>query len=79
MRVFSTEDYYLAVKHHREGSSLLCLSGLVRCEDDPRIATTFSQLELINMRLYLPYIALLLTFILGHFILTSQNYHDLMD
>ena len=31
------------------------------------------------MKLYLPYYALLLTFILGYFILTSENYESLLN
>ena len=53
---------------------MMCISGLLSCEDDDTPSPTFSNLEYINMKLYMPYYALLLTFILGYFILTSENY-----
>ena len=58
---------------------MICLSGLIRCEDDPNLSTTFSNLELINLKLYLPYYVLLITFIVSYFILTSANYQDLLE
>lgn len=73
LRVFASNDYLLSVKHH-EKNSILCLSGLIRCEDDASLATTFSNLELSNLRLYLPYYVLLVTFIVGYFILQSESY-----
>lgn len=69
-RVFSPNDYLFAVKHRKE-SNLLCLSGLIMCVDDPAISTAFSNLELINLKLYVPYYALLIIFILAYFILSS--------
>jgi hypothetical protein len=64
---------------HREKSNLMCISGLIKCEDDDTLSQTFSSLEYINMKLYLPYYSLLLTFILGYLILTSENYKSLTD
>ena len=32
-----------------------------------------------NLKLYLPYYALLITFIIGYYILTSEHYQQLMD
>ena len=55
------------------------MSGLIKCEDDAEITMTFSNLELSNLKLYLPYYVLLITFIIGYFILTSENYSNLMD
>ena len=78
LRVFASNDYLLSVKHHQK-NNVLCLSGLIRCEDDASIETTFSNLELSNLKLYLPYYGLLITFICGYFILTSENYKNLMD
>lgn len=57
----------------------MCFSGLLRCEDDPKLGVAFSNLEYINFQLYLPYCVLLIAFILGHFILTSENYQNLME
>ena len=78
LRVFASNDYLLSVKHHQR-NNVLCLSGLIRCEDDITLETTFSNLELSNLKLYLPYYGLLITFIIGYFILTSENYKNLMD
>ena len=57
----------------------MCLSGLIICEDADLLNKSFTNLEFIYLKLYLPYIGLLMAFILGHFILTSSNYHRLMD
>ena len=78
LRVFAPNDYLLQVKHHQK-NSVLCLSGLIKCEDDASLATTFSNLELSNLKLYLPNYVLLITFIIGYFILQSENYKHLMD
>ena len=37
LRVFASNDFLLAVKH-RERNNLLCLSGLVKCEDDSTLS-----------------------------------------
>ena len=39
----------------------------------------YKNIEFVNFKLYLPYYALLLTFILSYFILTSQNYASLLQ
>ena len=78
LRVFASNDYLLSVKHHQQ-NNVLCLSGLIKCEDDASLSVTFSNLELSNLKLYMPYYVLLLTFIIGYFILTSQNYQNLMN
>ena len=71
--VFAPDDYLLTLRHG-EKNNMMCISGLLSCEDDDTPSQTFSNLEYINMKLYMPYYALLLTFILGYFILTSENY-----
>ena len=68
----------MSVKHHQK-NNVLCLSGLIKCEDDANLSVTFSNLELSNLKLYMPYYVLLLTFIIGYFILTSENYQNLMN
>lgn len=72
-RVFTPNEYLLSVKH-REKTSFMCLSGLLKCEDDDTLSKTYSNLESINIKLYLPYYMLLITFVLAHYILTSTNY-----
>ena len=78
LRVFASNDYLMSVRH-RERNNLLCLSGLIRCEDDPAIETTYSNLEFMYLKMYLPYYVLLTAFILGFFILKSENYQHLME
>ena len=78
LRVFANDEYLYEVQHHKQ-SSAMCLSGLIRCEDADLLNESFSNLEYIYLKLYLPYIGLLMAFILGHFILTSANYQRLME
>ena len=78
LRVFASNNFLIEVKHHQR-NNLICLSGLLKCEDDAILAKTFSNLEFINLKLYLPYYVLLITFIVSYFILTSENYQELLE
>lgn len=71
VRVLVTNEYQISLKHHNK-SSFVCLSGLIKCEDSDVL--TYSNLEFVNFMLYLPYLALLLTFVIGYFIQTSDHY-----
>ena len=78
LRVFAPNNFLLDVKS-KQRNSALCYSGLISCEDDEQLNVAFSNHEYNNFKLYLPYCILLIAFILGHFILTSENYQNLME
>lgn len=78
IQVFTPDNYLLTLRH-REKNNVMCISGLLKCDDDDLFSQTFANLEYVNMKLYMPYYTLLLTFILGYFILTSENYQSLTN
>lgn len=46
---------------------------------EPDLNSTYENPELKNLKLYFPYVMLLLTFVIAYFILNSQNYQTLMN
>jgi hypothetical protein len=46
---------------------------------EPDLNSAYKNSELQNLKLYLPYVMLLLTFVIAYFILNSQNYQTLMN
>ena len=52
---------------------------MLSCEVLSEQNDAFASVELQNMQLYLPYFALLVTFVLSYFILTSENYQSLLQ
>ena len=78
LRVFAPQDWLAAVKSHQK-NHVLCLSGLLVCEDDLSESESFGNLEYANLKLYIPYCTLLVTFVLAHYILTSTKYIKLTE
>ena len=76
VRIFAPNDYLLSIKHNKM-TDPICLVGIVNCQES-QDNKAYMNMELVNFKLYLPYYALLLTFVLSYFILTSQNYSSLL-
>jgi hypothetical protein len=80
VRVFTSRDTLERLKQQK--SSKFCLSGLVLCQTDPTptsLSLFFVNSELKTLKLYMPYVGLLLAFVIAYFILVSRNYQSLMD
>ena len=80
IRIFTSSTTMERLKQQK--TSKLCLSGLVSCQTpstEAELSVLYGNTEVQNFKLYMPYVMLLLTFIIAYLILMSQNYQTQMD
>lgn len=76
VHVFASNEYLVNIK---QSKGKICLTGLLSCDNLSEQNEAYASIEFQNIQLYLPYFALLVTFVLSYFILTSENYQSLLQ